>query len=53
MNKPANVSASLKLHRNIIDDLQALGFTYNASQVAAALRTEGTFAGVGNHIFRR
>jgi FkbM family methyltransferase len=47
------INTNLELHRNIIRDMEALGFRYSASQVAMALRTEGAFAGVGNHIFQR
>jgi FkbM family methyltransferase len=47
------INTNLELHRNIIRDMQALGFAYSTSQVAQALRTEGVFAGVGNHIFHR
>ena len=47
------INTNLELHRNIIRDMTALGFGYSGAQVAKALRSEGTFAGVGNHIFRR
>ena len=47
------INTNLELHRNIIDEMKALGFGLSAAQVAAALRTEGAFAGVGNHIFER
>jgi FkbM family methyltransferase len=47
------INTNLELHRNIIRDMEQLGFGYSASQVAAARRTAGTFAGVGNHIFYR
>lgn len=47
------INTNLELHRNIIRDMEALGFHYSPSQVAMALRTEGAFAGVGNHIFQR
>ena len=62
MNVPQNpgvksvlieINTNLELHRNIIRDMTALGFGYSETQVAAALRSEGAFAGVGNHIFYR
>ena len=47
------INTNLELHRNIIRDMATLGFGYSEAQVATALRAEGTFAGVGNHIFHR
>lgn len=47
------INTNLELHRDIIRDMETLGFRYSESQVATALRTTGAFAGVGNHIFRR
>jgi len=47
------INTNLELHRRIIVDMVALGFRYSEAQVAAAMRTEGAFAGVGNHIFYR
>ncbi len=47
------INTNLELHRNIIRDMAAFGFRYSEAQVAAAVRTEGAFAGVGNHIFYR
>lgn len=47
------INTNLELHRNIIRDMRALGFEFSQAQVAAALRSSGAFAGVGNHIFRR
>ena len=47
------INTNLELHRNIIRDMREFGFDFSQTQVAAALRTEGAFAGVGNHIFRR
>ena len=47
------INTNLELHRNIILEMQALGFGFSDAQVASALRTEGAFAGVGNHIFHR
>jgi FkbM family methyltransferase len=47
------INTNLEQHRRIITDLQELGFTYSEQQAATALRTEGAFKGVGNHVFRR
>lgn len=47
------INTNLELHRNIIREMAALGFAYSQDQVSKALRSEGAFAGVGNHIFRR
>lgn len=47
------INTNLELHRKIISDMTGLGFSYSQDQVRAALRSEGEFAGVGNHIFYR
>ena len=47
------INTNLELHRKIITDMQTLGFSFSQQQVAIALRTEGPFKGVGNHVFRR
>ena len=47
------INSNLELHRNIIRDMEGLGFGYSESQVAIARRTEGAFAGVGNYVFSR
>jgi FkbM family methyltransferase len=47
------INTNLQVHRQIIDDMAQLGFSYSAAQVAQALRVEGAFTGVGNHVFRR
>lgn len=47
------INTNLALHRQIIADLEELGFTYSEKQVAAAQRSEGTFKGVGNYVFHR
>lgn len=47
------INTHLELHRNIIEEMEALGFRYSASQVAIARRTAGAFAGVGNYVFSR
>jgi len=40
-------------HNKLISYLEQQGFEYAPAQVAAARRTEGPFAGVGNYIFHR
>jgi FkbM family methyltransferase len=47
------INTNLEQHRQIITDMQALGFGYSEQQVALARRTEGAFKGVGNYVFRR
>jgi len=47
------INTNLELHRKVIADMQALGFTYSDAQVAQAQRREGHFKGVGNYVFRR
>jgi len=47
------INTHLEQHRKIIADLGKLGFSYSEAQVSKALRTEGAFTGVGNHVFRR
>ena len=40
-------------HRQMVGELQSLGFCYDAAQVAAAERKSGTFKGVAEYVFRR
>jgi len=47
------INTNLAVHRDIIAHMESLGFRYSDSQVAMALRSEGAFIGVGNHIFHR
>ncbi len=47
------INPHLAEHRQIIDDLAVLGFHCDPAQVARAARTEGTFTGVGEYVFRR
>ena len=47
------LNTNLDLHRRVIDDMHALGFSVSQDQVNESLRKDGTFKGVGNHIFRR
>ena len=44
---------ALAEHRDMVEALRDLGFTYDEAQVAAAARKEGAFKGVAEHIFRR
>ncbi len=47
------LNTNLDLHCRVVRQMEELGFTYSKTQVEAALRKEGPFKGVGNHIFRR
>lgn len=47
------INTNLELHRQIIADMQALGFKYSELQAAKAQRNEGAFKGVGNYVFFR
>lgn len=47
------LNTNLDVHRRVVDDMSALGFSLSREQVDAALRKDGPFKGVGNHIFRR
>ena len=47
------INTNLPEHQCIVDEMRALGFRCSDEQVAAALRREGPFKGVGNHVFRR
>lgn len=47
------INPHLAEHRGILDHLSGLGFSYDPAQVARAARTEGTFTGVGEYVFRR
>jgi FkbM family methyltransferase len=47
------INSGLAEHRNIVEELLALGFRYSEEQVLAARRSEGAFAGVGNYVFQR
>jgi FkbM family methyltransferase len=44
---------NLEDHRDMIAELQALGFTYDPGQVAAAERPSGIFKGVAEYVFTR
>jgi FkbM family methyltransferase len=47
------INTNLEQHRQIITDMQALGFSFSEQQAALAQRTAGAFKGVGNYVFRR
>ena len=47
------INSLLPEHRAIVEELEALGFSYADEQVKAARRTEGPSVGVGNYVFRR
>ena len=40
-------------HRQMVKELEALGFRYDPAQVAAAERRSGAFKGVAEYVFRR
>jgi FkbM family methyltransferase len=40
-------------HRQMVGELQSLGFRYDPAQVAAAERKSGAFKGVAEYVFRR
>lgn len=44
---------NLASHRDMVASLNGLGFKHDAEQVNAAMRKDGPFAGVAEHIFRR
>ena len=47
------INTALEEHWEIVDALLALGFDYGRDQVERSVRTEGSFKGVGNYVFRR
>lgn len=47
------INTNVTEHRRTLDEMAALGFTCSAKQVADAIRREGPFKGIGNHVFRR
>ena len=47
------INTNLSEHQRVIEDMLALGFSYSADQVYSAMRREGPFKGMGNHVFRR
>jgi hypothetical protein len=44
---------NLEDHRQMVAELNALGFRHDPVQVARAERKDGTFEGVAEYIFRR
>jgi hypothetical protein len=47
------INTNLELHREIIAEMQDLGFGYPEQRVAQAQRSERAFKGVGNYVFIR
>jgi FkbM family methyltransferase len=47
------INTALDDHWEVVDRMLALGFEYSQEEVDAAQRKTGTFAGVGNYVFRR
>jgi len=47
------INTALDEHWEVVDAMLVLGFDYDRGQVARSVRTEGTFQGVGNYVFRR
>jgi hypothetical protein len=47
------INTRLPEHLRIVESMKSLGFRWSDSQVAAAMRREGPFTGVGNHVFQR
>ena len=47
------VNQNLADHRQMVADLNALGFTYDPAQVAAAERPSGLFKGCAEYVFKR
>jgi hypothetical protein len=47
------VNQNLADHRQMVAELESLGFRYDRAQVAAAGRTDGPFKGVAEYVFKR
>jgi FkbM family methyltransferase len=47
------INRGLPVHRTIIDEMHALGFSHSQDQADKSIRTEGLFEGCGNYVFRR
>jgi len=47
------VNPELEEHRNMLEHLASLGYTYDPHQVEASTRKEGPFKGVAEYVFRR
>lgn len=46
-------NTNLQEHKNMIQNLEVLGFKYSPDQVARAVRKSGPFQGVAEYVFRR
>ena len=47
------INLNLADHRAMIEELTGLGFKYDDKQVQKAMRTDGPFKGVAEHVFKR
>ena len=47
------INGAVPEHVAIVERLIGLGFAFSPDQVAKSRRTEGTFVGVANYVFRR
>lgn len=47
------INQNLAEHRALVELMSKFGFKYEQSQVESAMRTSGTFEGVGNYVFQR
>lgn len=47
------LNVNLEIHRDLISQIENMGFTIDQTEIDEAMCNEGTFKGVGNHIFRR
>ena len=47
------LNTKAKLHTDLIDFMKEFGFELSQEQVDESVRKDGSFAGIGNHIFRR
>ncbi len=47
------INQNLRDHRDLVSELQSLGFSYSSAQVAAAERRDGPFKGVAEYVFQR
>ena len=47
------LNTNLSKHRQVVDELKSCGFRLRKDKLSEAIRKEGPFKGVGNHIFQR
>jgi FkbM family methyltransferase len=47
------LNTNLAIHRDVVGEMEAMGFALDRETRDQAVRKEGAFTGVGNHIFRR